>query len=189
MQTLDIPWNIKRAGPQAEAIYTKALSSGQSERFAELAALRQPPGIRGTNDQYMRGLKNGGQFNVDKPLDRAFLGLCQDKARRAGVSLEGKYYSTQCAEEPGDLRAWFSNKDEEFAYIRSRGWTCRGGKIIKGPEVEVEETPYCVSDEIVDEEIEKIREEHPEAGATPRELADLKDSLRRKLSGVMYGKK
>lgn len=184
MAVAEIPYSVRQRG--CEALFLKAVANGTSEKMAEMLALQEPPGIRGTNDQFMRGMKHGGQFNPDKPFDRMVIEDAKRQAKRAGISLSGKYYSSQCADYPNDPRAWFANKDDEAAYIRSRGWSCRGGKVVKGREVEVEHKPYCVSDEIVEEEVEKVLQEHPDLSR--RELEDLRESLKVKLSGAMYGR-
>lgn len=186
---IEIPWQVRKRGPMAMTIYSGVIERDgpQAEKFAEMLALQQPPGVKGTNDQFMRGKMCGEQFDMDNPMQRMVLERYRAKAKAAGVSIEGKYYYADVADEEGDPKAWFASRDDLAAYVRSRGWSCEQLGI-RGPEVEVEDSPYCVSDEIVQEEIEKIRLEHPEAGATPREYADLQDELRRKLSGSLYGK-
>ena len=181
-----IPWQVRREGEDAETRYRDAIARGESERLAEIMALQQPPGISGTNDQFLRGKKNGEQFDMDKPFDKAVLEMYRQQALEAGVSIEGKYYFTRAADYPGDPRAWHASKEDLHAYLRSRK-TWSGGQV-EGEAFETEDTPYCVSDEIVDEEIEKLREQHPEAGRTEREYRDLQEEFRKKLSGSLYGR-
>jgi len=100
----DVPSHIARAGQEAASLYARLMSEGYGHKWAEMCALRQPPGAIGTDRGYMEGRLNNQQLdNMPAYQARNVVEL----ARRAGISVSGKYYAASLADKrgPADPRA------------------------------------------------------------------------------------
>lgn len=101
----NLPFDIAQAGPAVQEHYLRMLAAGQSPRFAEMAALRQPPGTRGTDRALMEGRLNNQQFAaMHTPLARRMI----REAQSAGISTSGKFYMGGLADKRAhrDPKAW-----------------------------------------------------------------------------------
>jgi hypothetical protein len=101
----DLPYDISVAGPDVQAHYRKLIAAGQAPRFAEMAALQQPPGTRGTDRAFMQGRLNNQQFaDMNSPLAQRML----REARSAGISTSGRFYMGGLADKRAHLdpKAW-----------------------------------------------------------------------------------
>ena len=101
----DLPYDISVAGPDVQAHYRKLVSAGQTPRFAEMAALQQPPGTRGTDRAFMQGRLNNQQFaDMNSPLAQRML----REAKAAGISTSGRFYMGGLADKRAHLdpKAW-----------------------------------------------------------------------------------
>lgn len=101
----DLPFDVARAGPAVQEHFLRMVAAGQSPRFAEMAALQQPPGTRGTDRAFMEGRLNNEQFaSMHAPLARRML----SEAKAAGISTSGKFYVGGLADKRAHLdpKAW-----------------------------------------------------------------------------------
>jgi hypothetical protein len=106
--TQDLPFDIAAAGPEVQAHYRKLVAAGQTSRFAEMAALQQPPGTRGTDRALMQGRLNNEQFGeMNSPLAKRMI----REASKAGISVSGKFYMGGLADKRGHLdpKAWIDS--------------------------------------------------------------------------------
>ena len=101
----DVPSHIREAGQEAAALYARLLSEGYGHKWAEMCALRQPPGVCGTDRAYMEGRYNNQQLDR-MPPDHARNVVTL--AKRAGINVSGKYYAAGLADwrGPADPAAW-----------------------------------------------------------------------------------
>jgi hypothetical protein len=121
----DVPSEIVDAGPDAVKMYERLLREGYGHRWAEMCALKQPPGLKGTDRAFMQGRMNNEQ--LDKmPRDHAETMVQQ--AKQAGVSVSGKYYCGGIADKRGaaDPLAWVSSSDDVARVARKRNLTVQG---------------------------------------------------------------
>lgn len=101
----DLPYDIANAPPSVQAHYRRMVAAGQTPRFAEMAALQQPPGTKGTDRAFMQGRLNNEQFSdMNGPLALRML----REAKAAGISTSGKFYMGGLADKRAHLdpKAW-----------------------------------------------------------------------------------
>lgn len=112
-----IPSHIQRAGREAIETYRQALPYG--ERWAEMVALQQPPGTKGTDRAFLEGRQNNQQLDE---LPRRQAEYMVREARRAGISIAGKHYVSGIADHRGwrDPAAWVSSNDDVLKVARKR---------------------------------------------------------------------
>lgn len=103
-----LPPDIARASAAVQAHYREMVRDGQTERFAEMAALQQPPGTKGTDRALMEGrLNNAWLSDMPKPLaDRMVR-----EARAAGINTSGRFYMGGLADKRAHLdpAAWIDS--------------------------------------------------------------------------------
>lgn len=101
------------------------LSDGQTPRFAEMCALQQPPGVRGTDRAFMQGRSNQ-EWLDDMPKDHADRILRE--ARQSGISVSGRYYMSGLADKRGhrDPAAWVDSIADITKVARERNLTVQG---------------------------------------------------------------
>lgn len=130
----DVPSHIKKAGRDAEALYAKLLSEGYSHKWAEMCALRQPPGVSGTDRAYMQGRYNNQQLD-SMPPDHAR--NIVTLARRAGINPSGKYYAASLADHrgPSDPAAWVDSTADVKRVAMERNLTVTGAVNVKGQQM------------------------------------------------------
>lgn len=108
MKTLSIPLDVQHAGPQAEKIFRAAIANGESPRFAEMLAMRQPPRSSGTDTTLFA---NTGTLRdqIKRPQHRALLAK---NAKKMGIKLTGnELYQASLARFPMDPRACISQAE------------------------------------------------------------------------------
>jgi hypothetical protein len=108
--------------PVLQAEYEAMREAGESHNFAEMAALRAPPGSIGSDRAFLEGHCNGRQFEREPIVGDYY----KREAAAAGVDITGKVYLSQLAERPGDPRAWVSGRDDVKRVCEERGWGCQG---------------------------------------------------------------
>jgi hypothetical protein len=96
---MDLPFDIQDAPRSVQKEYLELVAKGNSPRFAEMLALQQPPGVKGTDRAFMEGRLNNQQFNDMPPIQARYV---KKAAESAGVSVAGKYYCAGIA----DSRRW-----------------------------------------------------------------------------------
>lgn len=162
-----------------EELYTKAIENGCTPRLADMLASRSFPGTRGTDRSFMQNRKlDGSQFEGIPLVGEHHLA----KARAAGVSTTGKYYSGPLARFPGDPTAWVDSLHDVKKICESRGWECDGAIKVDSPKYAGEEPgPYRVADDIVDSHVSDVLAERPEL--IPKAL-EVREEVQARLSGV-----
>lgn len=110
-------------------------------RLQEMLDAQQPPGVMGTDTQFLRNVSE--QF-ADNPA----LGDYYAKVARAhGQDPKGKKYLSSLAAFPGDPRAFVDGMGDVRKVCEERGWDCQGDVKVKGERSEV--GPYRVADDLV----------------------------------------
>lgn len=130
----DVPKHIIEAGREATEMYARLRSNGQSHRWAEMCALQQPPGVKGTDRAWMQGRYNNQQLD-QMPPDHARNVVTL--ARRAGVNPTGKYYASGLADHrgPADPKAWVDSVSDVKRVAQERNLTVTGAVEHKGIEM------------------------------------------------------
>lgn len=125
-----------------------------------------------TNATFMAGRDDG--FGTDERRRKRH----RAKARAAGVNPTGKVWSPQ-------LNEWYGNKDDVMRICKRKGMSCEGMVNVKAPAREVPDPgPYRVADSLVNEEVTNIVNDKYEDQIGKRELADLMETTRERLTGV-----
>jgi hypothetical protein len=105
--------------------YDQLIAAGNTHLFAEMVALRSPPGtkVEGGNDTYFQGRHNNEDLAHEEPAWREkALAL----AKKSGVSISGKVYCHGLARYVGDPQGWVSDTSEIKARCKQNGWDCQG---------------------------------------------------------------
>lgn len=154
------------------SFYEEMVSKGVSPKLAEMLALQQPPGIR-TDTTFLSGRGLNQQQAKGHP---EIWEMYRKAALAAGVNPAGKVYLPSLASRRGDPEAWVSGRGDVLRVCRNRGWSVEGAVSYAAPETEIEEKPYRLADDIVEEHalnsLEKAGCENPTA-------ADLAASMER----------
>ena len=174
-------WPTVSNNPFVQAFYEVCRENGQSHNIAEICAFRQSPTLR-TGTRWLAGQASHpfGEGEIGLKMEQAAV----EHARRQGVNPEGKVFISQLCREgcAMDPEAWVSDADELKARLRERGWGAAEFGIkpraVEGP---AQAEHYEVSDDLVDEELANVREEHPDV--TPSEVEQLKADLKQRFSG------
>lgn len=154
----NVPPNIASAGRDAIALYTKLLSEGLGHKWAEMCALQQPPGVSGTDRAYMEGRLNNQQ--LDKmPADHA--ANIVTLAKRAGISVNGKYYAASLADGrgPADPAAWVDSLGDVKRVAEVRNLNVSGAVTHKARQVAPNRKP--LSERLTREMMQRERPNHP----------------------------
>jgi hypothetical protein len=132
--TVDVPASIRLAGRDALEMYERLRSEGLSHKWAEMCALQQPPGVKGTDRAYMQGRYNNQQLDA-MPPDHARQIIAA--AKRAGINPSGKYYASSLADRrgPADPAAWVDSTADIKRVAIDRNLTVSGAVEHKGHQV------------------------------------------------------
>ena len=155
---MEYPPEIIAAGPQALNLYEKALPFG--ERWAAMVALQQPPGAKGTDRAFLEGRQNNQQLD-DMPVRQAQY-VARD-ARKAGISIAGKYYCAGIADKRGwkDPEAWVTSNDDVLRVAQKRRLHVTGSVNYDPGEAPPKRT--LLSESIIKEELRKEKRKNPKA--------------------------
>lgn len=182
---VDMPTEIQQASPAVQEHYQRMIAAGQSQSFALMAALRQPPGAK-LYDHAFRGQYNGNQFEKRPELGKFYTQKYREQT--GSEPPKGAVYMPQLAEQnnPGDPRAWVHDTHDMKAVCEDRGWelTLDGEVKVPGEEIiPMDLENYTVNPRHVEDHIANLKAENPDIAPTPREHADLKDKLTKQFSG------
>lgn len=110
------------------------LEDGQTPMFAEMCALRTPPGVKGTDRSYMEGRYNNQQLDRMSPAQANKIVAA---AKKAGISISGKYYASSLADKrgPADPAAWVDSTSDVVRVAQARNYTVEGAVSHKGTPV------------------------------------------------------
>lgn len=140
-------------------MYARLRSEGHSHKWAEMCALQQPPGTKGTDRAWMQGRYNNQQLD-QMPPDHARNILTL--ARRAGINPNGKYYSSALADKrgPADPSAWVDSTADIKRVAVERNLTVTGAVEHKGiPQPRPKSKP--LSERLTREMMAVERRRHP----------------------------
>lgn len=146
---MKLPHDIAVASPSVQSHYKAMIADGQTERWAEMAALQQAPASQGTDREFMHG-RNAGEFLNGMPKRQA--DYITREAKAAGIDISGKYYFSGLADKRGwtDPEAWVSGRDDvlRVANKRNLGLT---GQINREAHEEPPKRSVGLADDIVED--------------------------------------
>lgn len=131
---IELPFDIKNASQSVQNHYVKMVNAGQSPLFAEMCALQQPPGTKGTDRAFQQGRLDGNWLD-DLPPRQAKKMVREAKA--AGINISGKQYMSGLANKLGhcDPRAWVSDVSDVKQVAKDRNLSVSGIVTVNAPEV------------------------------------------------------
>jgi hypothetical protein len=152
--TATLPPEIAAAGSDVQSHYLRLIQDGQTERFAAMCALRQPPGTRGSDRAFMQG-RLGGEWLNNIPRKQADWLIRQ--AQAAGISTAGKFYMGGIADKRGhrDPEAWVDSTADILRVAKTRDLEVHG--IVdyvppqKAPPKEVDINPRILREHVREE--------------------------------------
>lgn len=120
-----IPAEIRRAGGEAVAMYERLLLEGYGHRWAEMCALQQPPGLKGTDRAVMQG-RYAGQWLDEMDVENAK--RITREAKAAGIDISGKFYCSGLADKRMhcDPEAWIDSASDIKRVAEKRNLTVHG---------------------------------------------------------------
>lgn len=156
---MEYPLDVELAGSHAKKHYLKMIEDGQSPAFAEMCALQQPPGLKGTDRTFMQGRMNNEQFD-SMPRDHALRMISEAKA--AGINPNGKYYSSGLADKRGvqDPEAWVDSVSDIQKVAEKRNLTVNGAVQHKGRKMPRPKSPV-LSERLTKEMMKVEKPRHP----------------------------
>jgi hypothetical protein len=154
------PQRVEDAGLSAMETYDRALQYG--ERWAEMCALQEPPGTKGSDRAYMEGRMNNQQ--LDGMPERQAKWLARE-AREAGISIEGKYYCGGLADGRRwrDPEAWVSGVDDVLRVAKKRNRAVAGAVNYEPAPAPPKRT--LLNESIIKEEVRREQRRNPRAKA------------------------
>lgn len=155
----ELPVSIAAASNEVQQMYLRMLSEGQTPRFAEMCALQQPPGVKGTDRAFMQGRSNQ-QWLDDMPKDHAQRLLRE--ARQAGINVSGRFYMSGLADKRGHLdpAAWVDSVQDIKKVAKQRNLTVQGIVDQKGDAVPPPK-PKLLSDRLTRKMMREERQRNP----------------------------
>jgi hypothetical protein len=166
---MNIPAEVKHAGPEAVKTYRQSIAAGATEKFAVMCALQCPPGTSGSDRAFMEGRYNNQQLD-DLPARQAKFIVKEAKA--AGISISGKHYVGGIADKRGwrDPKAWVSSNDEVLKVAHERRLAVSGSvNYDPGP---APPQRKLISESIVRDEVARAKRLNPRA-----KTADLREQV------------
>lgn len=130
---MTLPPEIERANSAVQQHYMKMIADGQSERWAAMCALQQPPGTQGSDRAFMEGRYSGNWLD-ELPKRQAKWMVAE--ARKAGINPTGKFYLSGIADKRGHLdpMAWVDSIDDVKRVAKARNLNVQGMVNIKASE-------------------------------------------------------
>tara|TARA_Y100001978_G_scaffold38626_1_gene34413 strand:+ start:1841 stop:2377 length:537 start_codon:yes stop_codon:yes gene_type:complete len=136
-----LPPELEEASYEQQLHYVKMVEDGQTEQFAVMCALRQPPATKGTDRTFMEGKLNQ-QWLDDMPPFQAKRMLRE--AKQAGIDTTGKFYMSGLADRRGaaDPMAWISTTAEIKEVAKARNLEVKGIVNVKAEQREPERKDF-----------------------------------------------
>jgi len=128
-----MPISIALADKDVQDHYVRMIEDGQTPAFAEMCALQQPPGTKGTDRAFQQGRLDGNWLD-DMPVHQAQRIVREAKA--AGIDISGKQYVSGLADKRGhmDPLAWVSDTSDVKKVAQARNLTVSGAVNHQGHE-------------------------------------------------------
>lgn len=155
---MEIPYEVRSAGREAEETYKKALPYG--EQWALMCALQTPPGTKGSDRAFMEGRMNNQQLDA---MPKRQAGYIATEAKAAGINISGKYYCGGIADARGwrDPKAWVSSNDDVLKVAQERRMAVSGSvNYDPGP---APPQRKLINEKIVNEMVAKEKRKNPSA--------------------------
>ena len=151
---MELPPEIAVAGPEVQAHFRRMVAAGQTERFAAMCALQQPPGTRGTDRAGMEGRLHGNWMDT---MPRPYAEKMMREAQAAGISTSGKFFMGGIADKRGHLdpEAWVDSAGDVLRVAKKRDLEVHG--IVdyvppqKPPPKEVDICPTILNEQVAEE--------------------------------------
>jgi hypothetical protein len=156
-----IPKTVTDRGSEAIDAYKAALPYG--ERWAEMVALKCPPGTKGSERAFLEGRQNNQQFDS---LPKRQAKYMIREAKQAGINPSGKYYCAGIADGRGwrDPAAWVSSNDDVLKVAKARRMTVSGSvNYDPGP---APPQRKLLAESIIQDEVRKEKRKNPSAKAS-----------------------
>jgi len=131
-----MPDEIECAPKEIQEHYCRMIRDGQSECWALMCALQQPPGTKGTDRALMQGRYNGNWIDELPAKQAKWL---TKEAKAAGISINGKFYMSGLADKRGHLDpdAWIDSVDDIKQVAAKRNLEVTGIVNVKARQEEV----------------------------------------------------
>ena len=151
MKKHELPPDIARAPLDVQEHYLRMIEAGQHPQFAEMCALCQPPGTKGTDRAFMEGRLHGNWMDsMPKKVADAMI----REARLAGINTTGKFFMGGIADKRGykDPEAWVDSAGDVLRVAKKRDLEVQG--IVeyvppqKGPPKEVDINPRILREHV-----------------------------------------
>jgi hypothetical protein len=122
---MKLPYEIRNASKEVQDHFKKMVANGQSESFALMCSLGQPPGTKGTDRAFQEGRLAGNQWD-ELPARQAKKMIREAKA--AGINISGKQYVSGLANKLGhcDPMAWVSDLSDVKRVAKARNLSVTG---------------------------------------------------------------
>jgi hypothetical protein len=182
-----VPNEVLDHSYEAVEIWMKAIANGESPRFAEMVALRCPPGLKGTDSQNFHGTANDPFPNMPTSLKKYYA----DYFRKQGVDFNGKVYKMGLVRKgfgglKPDPQALVGSTSDVRDVLRRNNWAADG--MVKEQSVEIDaptflDGDYRAADDLVHEHAAREVIEDHGGRIKKKAFADLKEKVRAKLEG------
>lgn len=143
--------------PIRQEFYESMRDKGVAHGLAEMLALQQPPGTRGTDRALLQGQTGHGELAHMPDISRKQM---LKMAKRFGVSISGKTYVSGLARFACDPFAWCDSTGDVIRKCKQLGRSTDGVVTYKHHEVDPE-PEVVLADSIVNRQINKLLAEDP----------------------------
>lgn len=122
---MELPYEIAAAPKSVQDHFLRMVANGQTEQFALMCALQQPPGTKGTDRAFMEGRLSGNWLDQ---LPKRQANWMVKEAKAAGINPTGKFYLSGIADKRGHLdpEAWVDSVDDIKRVARARNLSVQG---------------------------------------------------------------
>jgi hypothetical protein len=157
---MELPFDIQTARPNQISRYRELVGKGMSSRLAEMLALQQPPGTRGTDRAFLEGRQNNEQLDSLPKLQAQYM---VREAKKAGISVAGKFYCAGIADKRGwkDPAAWVTSGDDVLKVAKKRDLHLSGAVEYTPPDRPAKRT--VLAESIIQDELKKQKKLNPKA--------------------------
>lgn len=164
------------ADPKRLAIYRKVLKEDGSPRFAEMCAMQQAPGSKGTDRAFSEGawrqMESMDKWNRDNIVKIA---------KKAGINTAGKCYKGGLGHYT-DPAAWVSTADDVLAVAKARNLTVTGAVTHQGHVSEPKRIK--LAKDVVERHAQRELQRDPALAARVKKNPKLLNSVREKVAAT-----
>lgn len=152
------PPEIEAASEAVKKHYKKMIKDGQTEAWASMCALQQPPGTKGSDRAFMEG-RNNNEWMSAMPQHMA--ARIAREARAMGINTSGKFYMGGIADKRGHLdpEAWVGSVDDVKRVAIKRDLEVHGSVEYTPPQKEHKKVD--IAPDILREQVKRERKKNP----------------------------